>query len=203
MSAQWLVAGLGCGGALGTGRCRDELEFTPTAAANAGTEMAPAFISLALGGSHGIALDVFGRVHAWGAGDILGRPERGLGCSSARPRPALVAGALRGERVVSIAAGGMHSVAVAVGGAVYAWDAPLGQLASTALESAVVADAKATKAVAADSPIEIHPAERANGRPFAAPTLVFQFAAPAARRAARGVACGALFSAVFDGCGDV
>jgi len=80
--------------------------------------------AIAAGGQHSLALGTDGTVYAWGSNwdGQLGNGKRGEATHSAIPRPVIgpegkgVLGS-----VVSIAAGELHSVAVAGEGKVYAW----------------------------------------------------------------------------------
>lgn len=79
---------------------------------------------IAAGGQHSLALGNDGTVYAWGSNwnGQLGNGKTGRGTHSATPQAAVGPngkGALTGA--VSIAAGALHSVAVAADGTVYAW----------------------------------------------------------------------------------
>jgi len=79
---------------------------------------------IAAGGQHSLALGKDGKVYAWGSNwnGQLGAGKVGQGTHSATPRAVAGPegkGVLAG--IVSIAAGGLHSVAVAADGTVYAW----------------------------------------------------------------------------------
>lgn len=65
-----------------------------------------------------MALSASGSVYAWGRG---GFGQLGLGATDNTCRPAVVGGALSGVRVVQIAAGQRHSVALSSNNAVYTW----------------------------------------------------------------------------------
>jgi alpha-tubulin suppressor-like RCC1 family protein len=74
-------------------------------------------VALACGGAHSLALDAGGGVLAWGAG---ARGQLGLGDQLARADPTHVR-ALAGRTVVSVAAGGAHSLCLAADGGVFSW----------------------------------------------------------------------------------
>lgn len=79
---------------------------------------------IAAGGQHSLALCRDGTVYAWGSNwnGQLGNGKIGKGGHSAVPRPVVGAdgkGMLR--EIVAMAAGGLHSIAVAADGTVYAW----------------------------------------------------------------------------------
>ncbi len=79
--------------------------------------------AIAAGPVHSLALKADGTVWAWGDN---GRGQLGDGTQTSRTVPQLVSGALTGIRVVSIAAGRFHTLAVAADGRVWAWGADEG-----------------------------------------------------------------------------
>lgn len=79
---------------------------------------------IAAGGQHSLALGKDGTVYAWGSNwnGQLGNGKVGKGTHAAVPQPAVGPdgkGTL--TNIVAISAGGLHSVAVAADGTVYAW----------------------------------------------------------------------------------
>ncbi|KAG2484325.1 hypothetical protein HYH03_016867 [Edaphochlamys debaryana] len=83
--------------------------------------------AVAAGAGHTLCLTESGRVFAWGCNSTgqlgLGRGAGGAGGFTARPS---LVEALTGQRVVSIAAGAVHSLAVTEEGRLYAWGAAAG-----------------------------------------------------------------------------
>jgi alpha-tubulin suppressor-like RCC1 family protein len=118
-----------CGG--GTMRGRDDLPTTAMGAQATRTadvsrpqpvETPPAqeIVDIAAGNEHSLALSASGRVFAWGRSTF---GQLGLGAdgqSSGIERPTLLS-SLAAHRIVAIAAGGFHSLALSATGEVYAW----------------------------------------------------------------------------------
>lgn len=78
------------------------------------------------GGEHSLAVTADGEVHAWGRG-VEG--QLGDGAHVNRSLPVRVTGFPAGTRIVAVAAGGSHSLALGANGWVYAWgDNGSGQL---------------------------------------------------------------------------
>lgn len=75
---------------------------------------------VAAGANHSLHVDERGRVYAWG-GNANGQLGDGTTTGSRVPVPVAVDGALAGVRVVQVAAGPEHSLALADDGVVYAW----------------------------------------------------------------------------------
>jgi alpha-tubulin suppressor-like RCC1 family protein len=84
-------------------------------------------VMVAAGGAHTVALSEAGHVFTWGFGEFgqLGHDDRG---DQLAPRQ-VEAGRFGGEKVVFVAAGDDHTVAVTAGGRLYTWgDGEYGQL---------------------------------------------------------------------------
>ncbi len=75
------------------------------------------FVAISGGGAHSLALSATGRVYAWGAG---GYGQLGNGSTTDSNVPVEV-GLLTSMRIVAIAAGGAHSLALSATGQVYAF----------------------------------------------------------------------------------
>lgn len=73
-------------------------------------------LTIACGGMHTVALTEGGVLWSWGCND-----DCALGRDGEEAWPAVVAGALRGERVVAVTAGDCHSVALVADGRVFSW----------------------------------------------------------------------------------
>jgi alpha-tubulin suppressor-like RCC1 family protein len=81
--------------------------------------------SVATGMTHSLALSSTGTLYAWGNND---NGQLGDGSNKARSNPVIVSG-FSGKKIVAIAAGNFHSVAVTDDGSVWAWgDNSSGQL---------------------------------------------------------------------------
>jgi len=81
---------------------------------------------IASGAMHNLATDSFGRLWAWGANEA---GQLGIGTTTNAAAPALVRGFPGGTRIVTIAAGGAHSLAVDADGNLWSWGLNLeGQL---------------------------------------------------------------------------
>jgi alpha-tubulin suppressor-like RCC1 family protein len=77
-------------------------------------------LQLVMGGRHGMALCSDGTIHGWGS-DAYGQIGQGGGTKSITPAPLKSLGALAGKRVIAIAAGYYHSLALCTDGTVAAW----------------------------------------------------------------------------------
>ncbi|ACZ20611.1 RCC1 domain-containing protein, alpha-tubulin suppressor [Sanguibacter keddieii DSM 10542] len=105
----------------------------PTAGGDHGSQQ-----RVAAGWNHSLLVDYHGRVHAWGA-NASGQLGDGTTGRSLVPVPVAVDGALAGVRVVQVAAGPEHSLALADDGAVYAWGSGTsGQLGHGSVEGSTV-----------------------------------------------------------------
>jgi alpha-tubulin suppressor-like RCC1 family protein len=111
--------GRGDQGQLGTSAGADDRN-EPTAVNVHGGLANEAVVAIAAGTHHSLALTASGRILAWGS-DSEG--QLGNGSFGASPTPVAVemTGALAGQLVTAIAAGGNHSLALDSGGKVYAW----------------------------------------------------------------------------------
>lgn len=98
-------------GQLASGSFDSEPRLTP-----ARVNRLPKITAIAAGGAHCLALDTEGQIHAWGQ-----NVEGGLGDGTFVPRnkPVKVVGINR--KVIAIAAGGSHSMAVDDGGRLWVW----------------------------------------------------------------------------------
>lgn len=74
--------------------------------------------SISAGGAHALALTESGKVYAWGLNDY---GQLGIGNTTNKNVPTLVTGALNGKKIISIAAGDKHSLAMDDAFNVYAW----------------------------------------------------------------------------------
>ncbi len=96
----------------------------PIAVTTSGTPMSgKTIVAIAAGANHSLALDSTGAVYSWG---LNGDGRLGDGTTTTRSTPVAVATAgtpMDGKKIVAIAAGGAHSLAVDDQGAVYAWGA--------------------------------------------------------------------------------
>jgi alpha-tubulin suppressor-like RCC1 family protein len=107
--------GLNTGGQLGHS---DGQPFVPTPVE---VPVPDAVAGVSAGEAHTLCVTSSGEVWAWGSNDAgqLGVAAVGVGGSVGEPR--LVGGALRGARVVAVAAGNHHSLAMTDDGRLYAW----------------------------------------------------------------------------------
>lgn len=92
----------------------------PTAVSTAGALAGESVIAIAAGTSHSLALTASGRLLAWGS-DTNQQLGNGSFGSSTTPTAVNLAVAFPGERIVSLAAGSIHSLALGSGGHIYAW----------------------------------------------------------------------------------
>jgi len=134
-------------GELGDGTTTERL--TPVAVDLSALDGA-AVVSVAAGDSHSLALDNQGRLWAWG-GNGLG--ELGDGTTTQRLTPVAVdLSALEGAAVVSVAAGGFHSLALDDQGRLWAWGpnvfGELGDGTTTQRLTAVAVDLSALEGAA-------------------------------------------------------
>ncbi|MBK7256230.1 MAG: T9SS type A sorting domain-containing protein [Ignavibacteriae bacterium] len=112
----WGYNGLG---SLGNGANADT-QRTPAAVVMNGLLSGKTIVALAGGTYHMLALDSDGRVYAWGY-NRSGQLGDGTTVDSNVPVAVYTQGALEGERIIAIAAGWDHSLALSADGAVYAW----------------------------------------------------------------------------------
>ena len=108
--------GLGIDGRLGHGNEDDQLAPRRVPAAVFNGERV---VMVAAGFAHTVGLSEAGHVFTWGLGEH-GRLGHGDEESQRAPRQ-VEAGRSGGEKVVFVAAGGDHTVAVTAGGRLYAW----------------------------------------------------------------------------------
>ena len=111
--------GRGANGRLGHRDMADQLLLTPVAAFLCERFGVAQIVMVAAGGCHSVALGVEGRVWTWGYSyhGQLGHNER-----QDRLVPTQIAGeALGGSAAVLVGAGGCHSVAVMIDGALWVW----------------------------------------------------------------------------------
>ena len=118
-TGQVYVCGSGTRGQLGCDSKRDVRLLQPIPAFDSAAVSRDPIVAVACGHDHCLALSGAGAVSSWGVGieGALGHGEHG-GPPHYAPRP--VAG-LRAERVVAIAAGTHHSLALTARGVVFAW----------------------------------------------------------------------------------
>jgi len=74
--------------------------------------------SVSAGAAHALALTESGKVYAWGLNQY---GQLGIGNTTNKNVPTLVTGALNGKKVISIAAGDNHSLAMDDAFNVYSW----------------------------------------------------------------------------------
>jgi alpha-tubulin suppressor-like RCC1 family protein len=109
--------GYGAQGQLGNGGTSDTSTFVEIT--NSGALSGVTIVSLSAGEYHSLALSSTGLVYGWGLNSNV---QLGLGDTTQRTTPvAITAGGLSGKNVISIGAGGGHSVALADDGTVWAW----------------------------------------------------------------------------------
>jgi len=96
------------------------LRSTPVAVPTSGVLAGKTIVAIAAGAAHSLALSSNGEVFAWGY-NALG--QLGDGTNTDRPAPVAVvsSGALAGKRIIAIAAGSGHSLALSDDGQVFAW----------------------------------------------------------------------------------
>ncbi len=141
-------------GQLGTGTTAASLEpvLIDVFAADDSALAGKAVIAIAAGAHHSLALCADGTLAAWGANDAGQLGNNSLS-ASAVPVAVSLEGALKGRKVIAIAAGDSHSLALCADGTVAAWgDNSNGQLggAGSAVNSLVpvVVDSSAAAASA-------------------------------------------------------
>lgn len=104
---------------LGDGTAGDG-SVLPEAVQRPGALVDSTITSVAGGGFHTLALTSGGEIYSWG---FNGDGELGDGSLSDRnvPGPVFAGGALAGKRVIALAAGGLHSLALTADGLVFSW----------------------------------------------------------------------------------
>jgi alpha-tubulin suppressor-like RCC1 family protein len=112
----WGYNGLGT---LGNGAPGDT-QRTPAAVVMTGVLSGKSIVALSGGTYHMLALDSAGRVYAWGS-NHFGQLGNGTTVDSNVPVAVDTLGALAGKRIIAIAAGWDHSLALSADGAVFAW----------------------------------------------------------------------------------
>ncbi len=107
-------------GQLGMGSSYPSSSNSPVPIAGGGWIDGQAAIAIAAGASHSLALTADGKVYAWGLGN---QGQLGTGNSFSTPYPESVdtSGVLSEKTVVSISAGGSHSLAIDSNGNGYSW----------------------------------------------------------------------------------
>ncbi|MDB6079956.1 MAG: hypothetical protein JWO82_3703, partial [Akkermansiaceae bacterium] len=121
---QWadtIAAGWGANdqGQLGAATGREPW-LSPTKIAGVGKDRGVTLFATSAGYLHSLALDSDGVVSTWGS-NLFGALGTGDGVSHAAPAAVDASGVLAGKRVVAIAAGGFHSLALGSDGTVVAW----------------------------------------------------------------------------------
>jgi alpha-tubulin suppressor-like RCC1 family protein len=119
--ANTLAAGWGNGssGQLGAGN-NTAINRTPVAVVASGTLSGQTLTKLAAGTGHSLALASSGRVFAWGS-NSSGQLGNGTTAASDLPVEVDAGGVLAGKRVIAIAAGSAHGLALTTDGQVAAW----------------------------------------------------------------------------------
>jgi len=110
--------GLNYNGQLGNGNTTSS--NVPVAVNAAGVLAGKTVVSMAAGYSHNLALCADGTLAAWGD-NTFGVLGNGGTAASTVPAPVNVTGTLAGKRVINVAAGGSHSLALCSDGTVAAW----------------------------------------------------------------------------------
>jgi alpha-tubulin suppressor-like RCC1 family protein len=105
-------------GQLGNGNTEDS--HVPVAVLKSGVISGKTVVAVSAGGSHSLALCSDGKVAAWG-GNASGCLGNGTAISSSQPVWVNTAGILKGRKVVSLSAGGTHSLAACSDGTSVAW----------------------------------------------------------------------------------
>jgi len=109
----------------------------PVSVSTPGSLAGKVVASVAGGGSHSLALYLDGTVAAWGLGSS-GQLGNGFTAPRYVPDPVNVAGVLAGKKVVAIAAGQLHSLALCSDGTVAAWGSnTYGQLGNSTNSTAI------------------------------------------------------------------
>jgi len=111
--------GYGSSGQVGAGNYTS-INRTPVAVLASGALAGETLVKLAAGTNHSLALASSGRIFAWGA-NSFGKLGNGTTVASNVPVLVDITGILAGKRVVSIAAGDAHSLALTADGQVAAW----------------------------------------------------------------------------------
>eukprot|EP00967_Tisochrysis_lutea_P043386 scaffold52416_cov33-Tisochrysis_lutea.AAC.2 len=121
---QLLAWGEGLRGRLGLGT--DETKHVPTPVKSMEGKR---IVAMAAGGLHSCVVTDDGSVYSWGIG-VHGQTGHGNGSCVSIPKK--IEG-LSGAKIVSIAAGAIHTIAAAVDGSVWGW----GQVSANGLEAAL------------------------------------------------------------------
>ena len=118
LDADGVVHGVGYNGSLQVGTASPERVLDPVLIGQGdGALVSKEVVAISAGVDHSLALDTDGKVYAWG---VNGFGQLGIGTTVASV-PTLVEGVLATKRIVEIAAGGNHSLALDSDGVVYAW----------------------------------------------------------------------------------
>lgn len=123
-------------GQLGSGGT--ETSLVPAGVSTAGAFAAKTIFAVAAGSGHSLALCSDGTLVAWG---VNSSGQLGNNTTTGSPTPTLVAetGVLAGKRVVAIAAGNLHSLALCSDGTVVAWgNNSAGQLGNNSTTDSLV-----------------------------------------------------------------
>ncbi len=105
-------------GQLGNGNNIDN--YVPVAVYTSGVLTGKTIIQVAAGGYHSIALASDGTVYIWGY-NIHGQLGDASNTDSNVPVAVSTSGVLAGKKIIQVAAGGYHSIALASNGTVYTW----------------------------------------------------------------------------------
>lgn len=107
-------------GQVGLGLPNHEHQATPKSLSESGKLRGKKIVQIATGSDHSLALDSDGKIYAWGA-NWDGRLGDGSTDKKSSPVAVDTTGALDGKKIVQIAAGSRHSLALDSDGKVYAW----------------------------------------------------------------------------------
>lgn len=128
--------GLGNASQLGTGNTGNSRIAVPVR--TDGVLAGKRIVAIAAGDIHTLALDSDGKVYAWGT-NTAGQLGNGNTTTSSLPVAVTTTGALSGKRIVAIAAGQVHSLALDSEGKAYAWGTNTqGRLGANTTSGAVV-----------------------------------------------------------------
>lgn len=127
--------GLGSSGQLGTGTPFDS--YQPVAVSTAGVLAGKSVTAIAAGGSHSLAIDSDGNAYAWGSNSSGQLGNNSANSIAASPVALSTQGEMGSRPLVAIAAGGLHSLAIAAKGTAPAVNVAPASLTVTAGSTAI------------------------------------------------------------------